>query len=146
MRYNDTTTMRAIGMLMARQARALAEKEDTPANDVIDLCPLLRAWKPGVHAAGDVVAYEGAPYRCAQEHDSTATPDWTPESTPALWSPYHATDAAHALPYRAPTGAQDAYLRDEWMRWTDGQAYRCTAVSTVWGPDVRPEDWEAEVT
>lgn len=146
MRYNDTTTMRAIGMLMARQARALAEKEATPANDVIDLCPLLRAWKPDVHAAGDVVAYEGAPYRCAQAHDSTATPDWTPESTPALWSPYHATDAAHALPYRAPTGAQDAYLRDEWMRWTDGQAYRCTAVSTVWGPDVRPEDWEAEVT
>lgn len=140
---NGTKTMRAIGMLMARQARTLAEEEATPTNDVIDLCPLLRAWKPGNHEVGEIVAYEGAPYRCAQAHDSTGNTGWTPDRTPALWSPYHATDEAHALPWQAPTGAQDVYKQGEWMIWTDGLAYRCTAESTVWGPDVRPEDWEA---
>lgn len=30
-------------------------------------------------------------------------------AAPALWAPYHATDRAHALPWIAPTGAQDAY-------------------------------------
>ena len=93
---------------------------------------------------GVVASYDGAPYRCAQTHDSTGNPDWSPDKTPALWAPYHATDAAHALPWQAPTGAQDAYKRGEWMVWKDGKRYKCVAQTTVWGPDVRAEDWEEE--
>ncbi len=141
---NDAARMRALGLLIARQARTMAEAATAPANDVIDLAPLLRVWRPGPHTAGAVAIHDGAPYRCAQTHDSTGNPDWTPDATPALWSPYHATDADHALPWAAPTGAQDAYQAGEWMIWTDGKRYQCAAASTVWGPDVRPEDWMAE--
>ena len=114
------------------------------ANDVIDVMPLLSEWRPGVHEPGDVVVYGGQPRRCVQGHDSTGNPDWTPDAAPALWAPYHATDRAHALPWIAPTGAQDACNAGEWMIWTDGAAYRCRQSATVHGPDVLPEAWERE--
>lgn len=143
-KMSESKLMRAVGKLIARQARTMAEAETAPANDLIDISPLLRAWKPGPYTAGEVVTHDGAPYRCAQTHDSTGNSDWTPDVTPALWSPYHATDAAHALPWQAPTGAQDAYKRGEWMVWGD-KRYKCVAESAVWGPDVRAEDWADEM-
>ena len=36
-----------------------------------------------VSAAGDVVTYGGASYRCLQPH--TAIPGWEPPNVPALW-------------------------------------------------------------
>ncbi len=136
----DLNAMRAIGKLLARTARK--EARTAAANEVIDLAPLLKLWQEGTHAVGDVVTYAGAPYKCAQAHDSTGNPDWTPDKVPALWAPCHATDRAHALPWQAPTGAQDAYQTGEWMLWTDGFAYRCTRDATVWGPDTLPGAWE----
>lgn len=141
---DNARMMRAAGLVIARQAQALAETETAAANDVIDLVPALRVWRAGLHKAGAVAVYGGMPYCCVQTHDSTANPVWTPPATPALWAPYHATDAAHALPYQAPSGAQDAYKAGEWMMWTDGAAYQCVASSTVWGPDSRPQDWQEE--
>lgn len=140
----DVKMMRTIGALAARQARAVAQDAKTTANEVIDLCPLLKPWRPGVWNAGDVVGYAGCPYLCVQPHDSMASPEWTPPAAPALFSPFHGTDRAHALAWQAPTGAQDAYQEGEWMIWTDGAAYRCLADGTVHAPDVLPESWEAE--
>ena len=137
----DFRQMRAIGMQAARQARA-SVTEQTAANDVIDLYPLLTPWKEGPYAAGDVVVYENYPYRVVQAHDSTGNAGWNPKDAPALFAAYHATDRAHALPYVAPSGAHDAYMMDEWMIWTDGRFYRCRQDATVWGPDVLPGAWE----
>lgn len=145
MRTSDTAKMmRAVGLVIARQAQALAEAETAAANDVIGLAPALRVWREGPYKTGAVVSHEGVPYRCAQAHDSTDNALWSPDKAPALWAPYHATDAGHALPYQAPTGAQDAYRAGEWMVWTDGGRYRCASDSTVWGPDNRPQDWRKE--
>lgn len=144
MQTNETAKMmRAVGLVIARQAQKLAEDAATAANDVIDLAPALRAWREGPHKAGEVAVHEGMTYRCVQEHDSTGNPAWNPWDAPALWAPYHATDAGHALPWQAPTGAQDAYRRGDWMM-QDGKRYQCVAESTVWAPDVRPEDWREE--
>ena len=106
------------------------------------MAPALPAWTPASYAAGDVRGYEGAPYRCAQAHDSTQNPAWTPPATPALWAPYHATVREFALPWQMPTGAQDAYQQGEWMIFTDGKPYRCTRDGTVWGPDQVADAWE----
>lgn len=139
----DVSKLRAIGMMAARQARERATQADVTAHEVIDMAPLLTPWRPGSYAAGDVVAYAGAPYRCAQAHDSTGNEGWTPHNAPALWAPYHGTDRAHALPWQTPTGAQDAYQAGEWMVFTDGIAYRCKQAGTVWGPDTLADAWEA---
>ena len=135
--------LRAIGAMVARQAQEKAVQESTTANEVISMAPLLKEWKPGKHEVGEVVVQNGSPYKVIQTHDSTGNPTWNPADTPALFAPYHATDRAHALPWRAPTGAHDTYHTGEWMIYTDGLAYECRQGATVYGPDVLPEAWEA---
>lgn len=137
-----TPRLRAMGMLGAGKYTVQAVCAANTANDVIDIMPLLPEWQPGVHEFNEVVLYGGQPLRCAQGHNSTDNPGQTPDAAPALWAPYHATDRAHALPWITPTGAHDAYNLDEWMVWTDGEAYQCTRNATVHGPDVLPEAWE----
>ena len=138
----DLKQMRAIGMMVARQARERAAQEGVEANEIIDMTALLKPWAEGQHTAGDVIVYNDYPYKVVQTHDSTGNPTWNPADTPALFAPYHATDKAHALPYVAPSGAHDAYNSGEWMIWTDSLAYKCKQDATVWGPDVLPAAWE----
>lgn len=138
----DEKKMRAIGMMLARSARRQAQQEGTPANEVIDLAPLLAVWQPGVKTAGMVETYGGCPYRVVQDHDSTGDPHWTPEVS-SLYAPWHGTDAAHALPFVQPTGAHDAYMAGEYMTM-DGAVYRCLSDGTVHDPGVLPTMWERE--
>ena len=138
----DGGKMRAIGMMLARQAMRTAEAEDTAANEVIDLAPLLKTWQPGAYKAGDVRAHAGRPFRCVQAHDSTGIPVWNPADAPSLWANLHGTDAEHALPYVQPTGAHDAYMAGDYAVF-GGAVYRCTADGTVHDPMVLSGGWEA---
>lgn len=116
------------------------------ANDVIDFIPLLKTWKEGPHNANDVCVYQNVAYRCITSHDSTGNPMWNPADAKSLWASYHGTDKNHALPYSPPTGAHDAYMRGEWMLFTDGQIYLCLQDNVVHAPDVLPSVWESEST
>ncbi|MBQ2991333.1 MAG: hypothetical protein IJD60_08610 [Clostridia bacterium] len=136
----DLSRLRAVGMMAARKARETAPQET--ANGVIDLAPLLAPWKEGAHNAGEIVLYKGYPYRVVQMHDSTGSPGWNPEEARSLFAPYHGTDAKHALAWRQPTGAHDAYMENEFMTY-GGQVYRCTADGTVHDPGVLAAGWEA---
>lgn len=140
----DNKTMRAIGVMLARQARTYVEDTTLPSNEVIDLTPLLKNWAPGAYEVGQVISYEGEPYRCIQTHDSTENPEWTPRAATSIWATYHATDRAHALSWRSPVGAHDAYNIGEWMIYTDGIVYECLQDATVWGPDIVPNAWRAD--
>lgn len=104
---------------------------------------LVRPWKPGVYAVGDVRAEDGMPYKCVQAHDSAANPDWKPSATPALWMQYHGTSRETARAYVAPTGAHDMYLAGEWMIYTDGKYYECRA-DTAYSPADLPSAWRAD--
>lgn len=139
----DLKQLRAIGMVVARQAREKAAEEGVAANDVIDMTALLKPWAEGLQTAGEVISYAGAPYKVVQTHDSTGNPGWNPAATPALFAPYHATDKAHALPFAAPTGAHDAYNVGEWMIY-NGLAYECQMDGCVYNPDALPSAWRAE--
>lgn len=132
-------TLEAVTCHVTRMARAAALTAE--ANEVIADMPLLLEWKPGVYAVGEVRVHHGQPWRCCQAHDSTGNETWTPGSAPALWAPYHAMSPRWALPWVAPTGAQDAYQPGECMAWTDGQIYKCLAEDTVHAPDTVPEAW-----
>lgn len=136
----NMTKLYAIGKLAARQARA--EAPSAAANDVIDMVPLLKPWREGEKTVGMVEVYEGIPYKCVQAHNSTGNPLWNPKDAPSLWANYHATDAAHALPYVQPTGAHDAYQTGEYMVWND-TVYRCVVDGTVHDPGTLPGSWEA---
>lgn len=124
---------RALDGYVSKIADSPAEINANPA--------AIRAWKPGVYAAGDVRSYAGIPYKCVQPHDSTQTPEWTPAAVPALWMQYHGTTVETARPWLAPTGAHDMYKAGEYMVWKDGTTRRCI-VDTAYSPVDAPSAWE----
>ena len=135
-----TPEQRAEFFAYAKLRDSFVEKAvDNPAEINTHALALMR-WKPGPHTAGEVRAHDGIPYRCAQSHDSTANPDWTPPMVPALWTQYHGTSKATARHWIKPTGAHDMYKAGEWMIWTDGLAYPCLS-DTVYSPDEYPDAW-----
>ena len=115
-------------------------REDTAA--INRVATLVRPWKPGAYAVGDVRVYGGVPYRCVQAHDSSENPDWTPEAEPALWMQYHGTTPETARPWVDPTGAHDMYRAGEYMIYTDGQMYKCLQ-NTDFSPAEYAQAWEA---
>lgn len=140
----DTNTMRAIGRLIARQARK--QVPEAAANDVIDLGPLLEPWKAGTsespidYTVGDVRTYNNQPWKCVQAHTHHGEAGWEPGAV-SMWGAYHATDETHALPWVKPTGAHDMYKAGEYMIWTDGEAYRCLS-DTAYSPEEYSQAWE----
>lgn len=130
---------KAMRLVMTKQAASTAKGAD--ANDVIDMGPLIPVWTEGSYSIGDVRMYAGYPYKCCQAHNSTGNSGWYPAAVPALWAPYHAADAAHALPWVKPTGAQDAYQTGEYMVWTDGKTYRCKMAACVYSPTEYAAGW-----
>ena len=87
----------------------LAAESGTPAINAV--AALIRPWKPGAYAVGDVRAEDGVPYKCVQAHDSAANPDWKPSATPAHWMQYHGTSKETARAWVAPAGAHDMYKK-----------------------------------
>ena len=146
--YGTNETLRAIGRVMARYAQQHAAAFD--ADGVIEASPLMKAWKAGTmenpvsYIAGDVRTHEGQPWRCSQAHVHYGEEGWDPASSRALWTPYHATKKEYALPYVAPTHAQDCYQTGEWMIWTDGLVYTAQRDAVDHGPDVLPDAWEVD--
>lgn len=144
--YGTNETLRAMGRMMARYAQS----QLFDADGMIEAAPLLKPWKAGTmenpvaYIENDVRTMGNQPWRCVQAHVHYGEPGWDPVSARALWSPYHATRRSYALPFVAPTQAQDAYQTGEWMLWTDGRRYLAIRDGVDRGPDVLPEAWEVE--
>jgi len=133
--------VQAVSRLQEIQATAVVKEMDA-ANEIISLAPLLREWIPQAYTIGDIIQYADAPYRCVQAHDATGNPGWNPADAASLWAKYHATSAEYALLWAQPTSAHDAYQKNEYMEFTDGNVYRCKINNTVHAPDVLPGAWE----
>lgn len=101
----------------------------------------IRPWAPGPAVVGDVRMFEGAPYKCVQDHDSTGSPDWTPAATPALWMQYHGTTPETARPWLQPSGAHDQYKAGEYMT-LEGVLYLCLS-DTTYSPTDYAAAWSA---
>ena len=142
----DIKTMRAIGGLLARQARARAAEPDVMSNEIIDLAPLLQPWQAGTasnvisYKVGDVRTYNGQIWKCVQAHAHHGELGWQPRAV-SMWAPYHGTDAEHALPWTQPTGAHDMYQIGQFMIWTDGKIYECIQ-ATNFSPEESPQAWK----
>ena len=68
-------------------------------------------------------------------------PNWNPVEATSLWANYHGTDAEHALPYVAPLGAHDAYMKGEFVIYNE-DCYECITDATVYSPEVLPANWK----
>lgn len=121
-----------------------------PDEEAMEISTVYPAWAAGTgYKADEMVTYGvnavGDPqlYRCLQGHTSQA--DWTPDATPALWSPIGL--APDDVPiWSQPTGAADAYNTNDRVHYpdADGPIYRSLIDGNVWAPDVYPTGWEKE--
>lgn len=87
----------------------------------------------GVNAAGDPQLY-----RVAQAHTSQA--DWTPDTTPALYTPIGLNDNGYPV-WGRPTGAHDAYGIGDIVDY-NGTLYESLIDGNVYSPDEYPAGWE----
>ncbi len=122
---------------VAARHTVTADADAMTADELAACVPLFDAWDGGsvAYAVDDIVAYDGALYRCAQAHTSQA--GWTPDATRALWTPMGVSaDDPEAVPeWVQPTGAHDAYAKGshvmhggiEWVSDLD---------ANVWEPGV----------
>lgn len=122
---------------VAARRTVAADADAMTADELAAYAPLFDAWDGGsvAYSVDDIVAYDGALYRCAQAHTSQA--GWTPDATRALWTPMGVSaDDPEAVPeWVQPTGAHDAYAKGshvmhggiEWVSDLD---------ANVWEPGV----------
>ena len=77
-------------------------------------------------------------YRVVQAHTSQA--DWTPNTTPALYTPIGLDDSGYDI-WSKPTGAHDAYNIGDIVNY-NGTLYKSKINGNVWSPDEYPAGWE----
>lgn len=118
---------------VAARRTVAADANAMTADELAACAPLFDAWAGGsvAYAVGDIVAHNGALYRCAQAHTSQA--GWTPDATRALWTPMGvSSEDPEAVPeWVQPTGAHDAYPKGahvmhggiEWVSDVDANAW-----------------------
>lgn len=77
-------------------------------------------------------------YRVVSDHTSQA--DWTPNSTPALYTPIGLTDEGYPI-WSKPTGGHDAYNIGDIVDY-NGKLYKSLIDGNVYSPDEYPAGWE----
>ena len=77
-------------------------------------------------------------YRVVSDHTSQA--DWTPNSTPALYTPIGLTDEGYPI-WSKPTGGHDAYNIGDIVDY-NGTLYKSLIDGNVYSPDEYPAGWE----
>ena len=101
--------------------------------DALDGIELFPPWAADTaYAPGVRVRYDEKLYRCEQAHTSQA--GWEPPAVPALWT--EVAKPGEIPVWRQPTGAQDAYMKDDLVRYpdADGDVYISLVDNNVWEP------------
>ena len=132
------------GEAKAYRAAIVAARDAVTADDArLGIRVLYPDWAAGAHAAGEVCNADGQTWECFAAYDNAVYPGVRPGS--AAWRtfnrPLHGRSAETARDFVQPTGAHDIYKAGEYMRWTDGRTYRCTA-DTAYGPADDAAAWE----
>lgn len=112
--------------------KAAVSLDDTDALSAIELFP---TWMSGTsYAVDERIRYNGKLYRVVQSHTSQA--DWTPDAAPALYT--EVSEPGTIPVWRQPTGAQDAYMTGDRVRYPDedGEVWISTVDNNVWEPGV----------
>ena len=90
----------------------------------------------GVNGVGDPQLY-----KVAQEHTSQA--DWTPDKTPALYTPLGLDDDGYPV-WAEPTGAHDAYNKGDVVNY-NGTLYESTFNGNTLVPGTDERFWKLYV-
>ena len=81
-------------------------------------------------------------YRVVSEHTSQA--EWTPDATPALYTPIGLTEEGYPV-WSRPTGSHDAYGIGDIVDY-NGTLYESQIDGNVYSPDEYPAGWKVYTT
>lgn len=109
---------------------------------------LYQEWTEMAYGVGDIRNANGQTWECFQAHDPEINPGIVPDD-PAwftFWRPLHGKSPETARPWVKPKhGTTDLYHQGEYMVYTDGAFYRCTAPNgTNFSPEEYPGGWHRE--
>lgn len=130
------------------RAKALALREQAPKltnTEAIAQESFIPEWRAGIQVLNALVKRSNIDqvYRVLQAHDSTATPEWTPETQPALFSVCHTTDPNKAKPWVDAQGTSGMYYKNECYKDANGIVFRQTYDgANVYDAAALPERWE----
>ena len=127
----------------ARHLRPFIEKAATSLDDAdaTKAVELFKHWAVGVWVErGERLEYKGKLYRVEQDHTTQA--DYTPDTTPALYT--RIAFPGEILPWKRPTGAQDAYQNGDKVYYPDvgDPIYQSNHDYNVYSPEEYPDWWD----
>lgn len=107
--------------------------------EALEMRSLYPEWCSEVeYTAGYYLQYKGILYKVLQGHTSQA--DWTPDKAVSLY--VNVADPQEPYPpYKAPTGAHDAYKKGDCVTF-EGKHYRSKIDGNVHSPAEYPAGWE----
>lgn len=136
---NKLQIMEQFGKALQMFCQSLGDEQAMEVATVYPKYEVGKAYKPnemftyGTNAVGDVQLY-----RVAQEHTSQA--DWTPNTTPALYTPIGLNDSGYPV-WSQPTGAHDAYNAGDIVDY-NSTLYKSLIDGNVYSPEAYPAGWE----
>ncbi len=111
----------------------------------LEIATVYPKWENGkAYAVGEYITYGennvGDPqlYKVVQAHTSQA--DWTPNSTPSLYTAVGLTDSGIPI-WSKPTGAHDAYNTGDIVDY-NGTLYKSLIDGNIYSPEEYPAGWE----
>ena len=137
-------------MTVIEQAQAIREAMDVAGANLseelaLECVRLYRPWEVGrVVNVGEYLTYGfnsvGDPqlYKVIIEH--TAQADWTPDTSPSLFSAIGLDDEGYPV-WSQPTGSHDAYNKGDVVNY-NGTLYRSLIDGNTYSPDAYPAGWE----
>lgn len=137
-------------MTILEQAYAIREAMDVAGATLTDEMALecvriYRPWAVGrVVSVGEFLTYGtnsvGDPqlYKVIIEH--TAQADWTPDTSPSLFTPIGLDEDGYPV-WSQPTGAHDAYNKGDIVNY-NGTLYKSLIDGNTYSPDAYPAGWE----
>lgn len=136
----STTYAPSLSELVAQVKRVLRkEVQQLPDEEAMNVPSLFDEWKPGITVeAGERRYFAKELYKCVQGH--TTQSDWTPDTTPALWTKVSVDEWPEWV---QPTGSHDAYNTGDKVTF-EGHHYVSLINGNVWSPTAYPAGWKLE--
>lgn len=128
-------------------------------DEIISMSSIIPLWSEGEYSGGistfglndqsistSIRRHNGQIWKCIQSHDSTDSPEGSPDKMRLYWVPYHAKSKDLALDWVEPTYVEDdyylgSYMYGEYMKYKDGHTYLCNKDETIMSPDLESESW-----
>ena len=120
-------------------AQTLTDEEAMEIATVYPAYVVDKAYKADeMFAYGENAVGDPQLYRVVQEH--TSQEDWTPDATPALYTPIGLNDEGYPV-WAQPTGGHDAYNKGDIVDY-NGTLYTSLIDGNTYSPDAYPAGWE----